>query len=158
MSKTSVLKKFVRFSSVGATVFVAQEAFLWAIDHWTQLGPRVGFWAAWFPAVLLHFLLTKFFTFRSRTRALGLQILRYCGAVAITSMLQYTIYHLALKSLTPQPNLALAIAAALSTTLNFAMMKFAVFESKGTFEKLRGKARVFLATIRGAREPREVRM
>ena len=129
MSHPHILKKFVRFSSVGLTVFLAQEAFLWAFHHWTEWGPRVSFWAAWVPAVTLHFLLTKFFAFRNKEDA-GPQILRYCGATTITTLIQYGIYHVALKVITPQPNIALVVAAALGCAINFLIMKWGVFEPK----------------------------
>jgi putative flippase GtrA len=132
MPKTNLLTKFLRFSSVGLTVFLAQEVFLWGFQHWTDWGPRICFWAAWLPAVTLHFLLTKFFTFRSRTNAIGGQIVRYCGATSITTLVQYGIYHFALKTISPQPNIALVIAAALGTTINFVIMKWGVFEPKSS--------------------------
>ena len=119
-----------RFGSVGLTVFAVQEVFLWALQHWTSWGPRVAFWAAWLPAVTLHFLLTKFFAFRNKKDAVGPQIVRYCGATSITTLVQYGIYHFALKTITPQPNIALVVAASLGCIINFLVMKWGVFEPK----------------------------
>jgi putative flippase GtrA len=124
------LEKLLRYCSVGLIVFLFQEAALWCFHHWTSWGPRVNFWAAWAPSVTLHFLLTKYVAFRRHGGDIRGQIVRYACATVVTTSFQYAAYHLALRFVTEQPNLAFGIAAVVSFCLNFVVMKWGVFERK----------------------------
>ena len=81
---------------------------------------------------MLHFLLTKYYTFRRRGSVLRSEIMRYGCATIVTTSIQYGAYHLALRFVTEQPNLAFGIAGFVSVSLNFLIMKWAVFEHKRT--------------------------
>jgi putative flippase GtrA len=79
---------------------------------------------------MLHFLLTKYFTFRRTGGDIRSQIMRYGCATIVTTSFQYAAYHLAIRFVTEQPNIALGIAGFVSLSLNFLIMKWGVFEHK----------------------------
>ena len=128
VSTVFILERLFRYCSVGLFVFLIQEAVLWAFQHWTHLGARLSFWAAWVPSVTLHFFLTKYFTFRKRDGDLPSQMFRYGCVLIFTTSLQFGTYHLAQRFLTEQPNLAFAFAVLTGFSVNSLVIKRGVFE------------------------------
>ncbi|MEO6876517.1 MAG: GtrA family protein [Opitutaceae bacterium] len=127
MLKQDLILKLTRFAIVGALVTGVNSLLIWYFHGVVGLGPRTSFWAAYFPAVIVHFSLTKWWTFRCQRRDLLRQLGHYALAAVVSATVQFAVFQLALEKITPNPNLAYLIAAAFGMGLSFALMQWKVF-------------------------------
>jgi putative flippase GtrA len=128
MPKQDTIRTLVRFGCVGGLVAVVHSILIWYFFHVAGLGARPSFWAGYFPAVALHFCLTKWWTFRCARRDLARQVLRYLFVAALAAVVQFGVYHGALTWVTRDPNVAYVIAAILQMGLGFVLMRQKVFQ------------------------------
>lgn len=129
MSKQDTIRTLLRFAFVGGGVALVHSGLIWYFYHRAGLGARASYWIGYFPAVMLHFALTKWWTFRCARRDLARQIVRYAFVAAVAGSVQFGVYHLALMWVTSVPNFAYIIAAAVQMGLSFALMRRKVFDA-----------------------------
>lgn len=127
MLKQELILKLARFALVGTLVAGVHSLLIWYFHGHVGLGPRTSYWAGYFPAITVHFCLTKWWTFRCQRRDLVRQLVRYALAAALGSAVQFAAYHTALVLVTANPNLAYLIAAGVSMGLSFVLMQWQVF-------------------------------
>ncbi|MEO7412982.1 MAG: GtrA family protein [Opitutaceae bacterium] len=127
MVKQDTIRTLVRFGLVGGGVALVHSGLIWYFYHQAGFGARASYWIGYPPAVTLHFVLTKWWTFRCARRDLVRQMIRYALVALIAGAVQFGIYHLALMGVTSLPNLAYVIAAAVQMGLSFALMRQKVF-------------------------------
>ena len=131
MFKQELILKLVRFGTVGLAAAALQFALVWYFSSQLGWSTRVSYWAGYFPALTLHFCLTKWWTFRNkRKKELWSQLGRYAVATAISAAFQYVIYNYSLEFLTPLPQYATMVGTAAGMVLSFGLMKWGVFEVK----------------------------
>jgi putative flippase GtrA len=130
MFKQDTIRTLLRFGLVGGVVALVHSGLIWYFYRVAGLGARASFWAGYFPAVTLHFCLTKWWTFRCARRDLLRQVSRYAVVAAITSSVQFGIYHFVLLWVTAIPNLAYVISAALGMGFSFVLMQQKVFQEQ----------------------------
>lgn len=130
MPKQDTIRTLIRFGIVGGAVALLHSLLIWYFYHAWGWGARASFWAGYFPAVTLHFCLTKWWTFRCARRDLARQLIRYAIVGAITSSIQFGIYHLVLLSVTANPNLAYVASAVLGMGVSFVLMRQKVFREQ----------------------------
>lgn len=135
LSRESVLR-FVRFGAVGVTVmgfFMALNAVLGRF--W---GPQAAFFAAYPPALLLHYLLNKHWTFRDATATDGRKVADYLHTVVVTFLIQWPVFTVALHGLGLPSWLAAGGANLAQMAASFLLMQLRVFrpstETAGTAE------------------------
>jgi putative flippase GtrA len=126
MFKQDRISQLIRFAVVGGLVAAVQSGLIWFFYSVAGFGARTSFWAGYFPAVALHFCLTKWWTFGCQRREFG-QVIRYILAAAISAVVQFGIFNAALHWITGNPNIAYVIAAALGVALSYFMMRRKVF-------------------------------
>jgi putative flippase GtrA len=130
MLKQDMIRRLIRYALVGGLVAALQTSLIWYFYTVVGLGARTSFWAGYFPAVVLHFSLTKWWTFRCARRDLLRQLSQY-GLVAATGVsIQFGIYHLLLQHTAAKPVAAYLIAVALSTSVTFILMRTRVFPAE----------------------------
>jgi putative flippase GtrA len=127
MLKQDTIRTLARFGLVGGLVAAVHSVLIWFFCHQAGLGARASYWAGYFPAVTLHFCLTKWWTFRCARRDLTRQVVRYALVAAVTATVQFAVYHATLLWLTTIPNIAYVIAAIIQMGLSFVLMRQAVF-------------------------------
>jgi|SRR5882724_9227272 len=131
MFKQELILKLVRFGMVGLAAAGLQFALVWYFSSRLGWGTRLSYWAGYFPALTLHFCLTKWWTFRSkRKKELWSQLGRYTVATVISAAFQYAVYHFSLEFVTPLPYYAAMVGTAAGMVLSFVLMKWGVFEVK----------------------------
>jgi putative flippase GtrA len=126
MFKQGRIRQLIRFAVVGGLVAGVQTGLIWLFYSVLGWGARTSFWAGYFPAVALHFCLTKWWTFGYQRREFG-QVIRYLTAAAISAVVQFIIFNAALLWITPHPNVANVISAILGMGLSYFMMQRKVF-------------------------------
>jgi putative flippase GtrA len=126
----------IRFGLVGGAVALVHSGLIWFFFHVVEIGARTSYWAGYFPAITLHFCLTKWWTFRCARRDLARQILRYGVVAAVTAVIQFGVYHAALIWITRIPNLAYVIAAVVQMGVGFVLMRQGVFRVSASMEEL----------------------
>jgi putative flippase GtrA len=132
MPKQDTIRTLIRFGLVGGIVALVHSGLIWYFFHVAGMGARSSYWAGYFPAVTLHFCLTKWWTFRCARRDLVRQIIRYAVVAAVTAVIQFGIYHAALLWITRTPNLAYVIAAVVQMGVSFVLMRQGVFRASTT--------------------------
>ena len=132
MAKQDTIRTLIRFGCVGGLVAGVHSGLIWYFYHDAGLGARASYWAGYFPAVTLHFCLTKWWTFRCTRRDLGRQVARYAVVAAVAAAVQFAIYHATLLWITSSPNFAYVIAAVVQMGLSFALMRQSVFRGLPT--------------------------
>ena len=132
MLKQDTIRTLLRFAVVGGAVALVHSGLIWYFFHVVGLGARSSYWAGYFPAIALHFCLTKWWTFRCARRDLARQFLRYAAVAAVTALIQFGIYHAALLWITRIPNAAYVIAAVVQMGVSFVLMRQRVFRATST--------------------------
>lgn len=129
MVKQDTIRTLVRFGLVGGLVAGVHSGLIWYFYHRAGLGARASYWAGYFPAVTLHFFLTKWWTFRCERRDLARQVAKYALVAVVTAAVQFGVYHATLLWVTSIPNVAYVIAAVIQMGLSFVLMRQTVFRA-----------------------------
>jgi putative flippase GtrA len=120
-----LLPKLVRFGLVGVLVMAVFMSLNWFFGIW--LGKDLSFILAYPPAVALHFLLNKTWTFESNRTDSTRQVSEYLLMVLVTFAVQAAVF----KALTATTNLpgwaAAGCANAAQMILTFLAMQYRVF-------------------------------
>jgi putative flippase GtrA len=129
MLKQDTIQALARFGLVGGAVTLVNFGLLSCFYSVLGWGPRTSFWAAYFPGALLHFCLTKWWTFRSASGDVRRQLIGYFAVAGIAVAVQFGAYHFALRWVTHRPQAAYIIAAGAQMGLSFLLMRQKVFNS-----------------------------
>lgn len=135
MSDTGRARKeastFLRFCVVGGVGFLVDAGVLAALTHALQVGPVLARCVSAPTAILVTFVLNRFWAFDSAKEApLAEAFLAYCAVQGVGFGLNFLIYT-ALVSLPlgpfSKPLIALAIASGLALVFNFIGIRFFAF-------------------------------
>jgi putative flippase GtrA len=125
MLKPELIWKLARFGAVGIGVMFVFMGLNWVLGHW--LSEQVAFLCAYPPAVALHFLLNKRWTFADQRAASARQVGEYLVMVVVTFVIQWGVFT-ALRTLTTWPGwLAAGAANVAQMAVSFLMMQVRVF-------------------------------
>jgi putative flippase GtrA len=123
-----LLGKLLRFGLVGGTVMLAFMALNALFGLW--LGPQAAFLAAYGPAVLLHFCLNKWWTFRDRQPVDGRQVRAYLAASVITFCIQWPVFTLVQSGFGAPGWLAAGVANGTQMVVSFVLLQWRVFRAR----------------------------
>lgn len=127
-STTLPLGKLLRFGSVGLSVMGVFMTLNWLLGR--LMDEQAAFLCAYPPALLLHFLLNKLWTFENRERVNGRQVREYVFMVGLTFAIQWGVFT-ALRIWTDWPGWAAAgLANVAQMAVSFALMQARVFAVK----------------------------
>jgi putative flippase GtrA len=119
------LRKVVRFVVVGATVALVFMGLNWLFGHW--MGKGAAYLLAYPPALMLHYLLNKHWTFGSASPGSVRQVSEYLVMVLVTFAIQSAVFKW-LTSATTLPGWVDAGAAnGAQMVITFLAMQFRVF-------------------------------
>jgi putative flippase GtrA len=119
------LGKLLRFATVGIVVMGVFMALNWLLGR--SMGEQAAFLCAYPPALLLHFLLNKIWTFENRERVSGRQVRDYVFMVGLTFVIQWGVFT-ALRAWTVWPAWGAAgLANVAQMTVSFVLMQARVF-------------------------------
>ena len=124
-STTLPLGKLLRFGSVGLSVMGVFMTLNWLLGR--LMGEQAAFLCAYPPALLLHFLLNKLWTFENREKVSGRQVREYFFMVGLTFAIQWGVFT-AVRTWTPWPAWAAAgLANVAQMAVSFLIMQARVF-------------------------------
>jgi putative flippase GtrA len=127
-STTLPLGKLLRFATVGIAVMVVFMGLNWLFGR--SMGAQAAFLCAYPPALLLHFLLNKLWTFEDRGKVSGRQVREYVFMVGVTFAIQWGVFT-ALRIGTVWPGwVAAGLANVAQMAVSFALMQARVFAVK----------------------------
>ncbi len=101
-------------------------ALLWFFHRF--LGDNLAFLAAYFPSIALHFFLNKVWTFGCERRDLHRQTAQYGLVVAINFAINWSLYNLALLTVTNSPVLANILALPPTMVIGYLLFSRHVFK------------------------------
>jgi putative flippase GtrA len=125
MAWQGLLWKVVRASATAGAVAVINFSLIWLFAHF--LSPSAAFTLAFVLALASHFALSKLFTFFDFSRRIGYQLPRYLLTAAVSYLIQFSIFHLTLRFVTPKIMIASAIAMPAGMLVSFSMLNLWVF-------------------------------
>ena len=129
---TELHKRILRFAVVGGLVMLVFTGLNWLFGHW--LGADLSFLVAYPPAVMLHFLLNKKWTFGCVRTDTARQASEYVVMVLVTFGVQALVFKV-LMGLTGMPGWAAAGAAnAVQTVITFFAMQYRIFGRRGELQ------------------------
>jgi putative flippase GtrA len=124
-STTLPLGKLLRFATVGIAVMVVFMGLNWLFGR--SMGAQAAFLCAYPPALLLHFLLNKLWTFEDRGKVSGRQVREYVFMVGVTFAIQWAAFT-AVRAWTTWPAWAAAgLANVAQMAASFLLMQARVF-------------------------------
>jgi putative flippase GtrA len=125
MFKPELVRRVFRFAIVGGVVMLVFMGLNWLLAP--LLGADAAFFAAYAPAVALHFCLNKWWTFGSTRTDSGRQVGEYLLMVLATFLIQTAVFKL-LMHFTPLPSwLAAGAANAAQMVITFLVMQRRIF-------------------------------
>lgn len=125
MLPTESSRRVLRFGIVGGAVMLCFMALNWLLG--LVLSAQQAFFAAYLPALGLHFFLNKLWTFNDQ-RALSRQhLLDYLSSVVVTFFIQWPIFALGLHFFGWQAWLAAGLANVAQMTVSFLFLHWRVF-------------------------------
>jgi putative flippase GtrA len=144
--------RIVRFGCVGLTVAVVFAALNALFNRAFGLGPQVCFLLAYPPALALHFLLNKLWTFGDRTSTTHHQLGEYFFSVLVTFLVQWPAFLLLQKFFGLRGWVSAFGANLLQMSVSFALLRWRVFHGKprgeaGTFSNPWRRIAALLAVI-----------
>ena len=119
------VRRLVRFGSVGVLVMLAFMALNGLLGRW--LPAQAAFLVAYPPALALHFLLNKLWTFGDRRETTGRHLAEYLHAVVLTFLIQWPVFTLAQGQLGAPGWLAAGLANGVQMTASFLLLRNRVF-------------------------------
>jgi putative flippase GtrA len=117
--------KVMRAGGTGAAAAAINFACLWTFVRF--FSPRVSFSLSFLLALAAHFILSKFWTFRDRSRAWGRQIWQYLLVAMISYLIQLSVFQSAMSFLGLNVFGANAAAILVGTGVSFLLMHSWVF-------------------------------
>jgi len=125
MTKPTLFQRLLRYGVVGGLVMAVFTGLNWLLGH--RMGKDLAFIIAYPPAVTLHFLLNKNWTFGSNRTDSGRQVSEYLAMVFVTFVIQAAVFKV-LSSTTTLPGWAAAGAAnAAQMAITFFVMQYRIF-------------------------------
>jgi putative flippase GtrA len=121
----ALIRRLVRFALVGLTVMVFFMGLNWLFGRW--FSETVAFLLAYPPALLLHYLLNKWWTFGCERTDTARQVVEYLGMVAVTFVVQYFFFWLAHQRFGWPGWFSAGFANAAQMALSFVIMQRRVF-------------------------------
>ena len=128
MNRTELLWKLARFAVVGAGVMLFFMGLNWLLAPF--LGEQGAFLAAYPPALGLHFLLNKWWTFGCTRSDSVRQVSEYLVMAAITFALQWAIFSLVVYTTAAPSWIAAGMANVGQMLVTFVIMNKRVFAQK----------------------------
>jgi putative flippase GtrA len=116
---------FLRFCVVGGTVTALNLGLLTLFA--LHFRPNVSFLLAYFPSILLHFALNKWWTFRCERSDFRRQLAQYLAVAGLNFLINFTLYNAALHWLTPSALLANLLALPASMVAGYLLFRRHVF-------------------------------
>lgn len=132
--KPELVRRLARFAVVGAIVMLFFTGLNWLLGRW--MGATAAFLLAYPPAVTLHFLLSKWWTFGCERTDVSRQVSEYLAMVAITFVVQYAFFWLANSVLGLPGWLSAGIANAAQMVLTFVIMQRKIFARPDRAERV----------------------
>jgi len=121
--------QFIRFCAVGGGVAVIDLVIVWTTSRF--LPALVAVSLGYIIGVTCHFLLNKFWVFRSRSQRYGLQLALYLSQVALCWLMTVLVVSFLMACTGLTVVLARLIAMPPTTLFAFCSMRFIVFRSAG---------------------------
>ncbi|MBI5426135.1 MAG: GtrA family protein [Opitutae bacterium] len=119
------LLRLLRFGTVGVTVMFFFMALNWAFGR--VLAPQLAFLAAYPPALLLHYLLNKRWTFADATPTDSRKVADYLHTVLVTFLIQWPVFTLAQTVFGCPAWFAAGVANLTQMTASFLLLQWRVF-------------------------------
>ncbi len=125
MLQSESIRRLVRFGLVGVIVMFCFMLLNWLFGRiWS---PQAAFFAAYPPALVLHFLLNKKWTFRDRRATSGRHVAEYLYTVVVTFLIQWPVFVLCLHVLGWKAWFAAGVANIAQMTASFLFLQLRVF-------------------------------
>lgn len=128
MIQPELFWKLLRFGAVGGAVMLFFAGENWILRHW--FGTQASFLIAYPPAIGLHFLLNKYWTFGDTKSTGTRQVSEYLVMVAVTFVIQWLVYTAVVKWTSIPSPLAACIANAAQIAITFVVMNRRIFVSQ----------------------------
>ncbi|HVZ65804.1 MAG TPA: GtrA family protein [Lacunisphaera sp.] len=122
------IRRIFRFGVVGVVVMVSFMGLNWLFGR--VLSAQAAFFAAYPPALALHFLLNKLWTFEDRRATSGRHLADYLYTVVVTFLIQWPAFGLALHAFGWPAWLAAGVANLAQMTASFLFMQLRVFRHR----------------------------
>lgn len=119
------LLRLLRFGTVGVIVMGFFMGLNWLLGH--GLGAQLAFLAAYPPALLLHYLLNKRWTFSDPTPTDARKVADYLHTVLVTFLIQWPVFTLAQSAFGCPAWLAAGVANLMQMTASFLLLQWRVF-------------------------------
>ena len=147
--------RIARFAAVGGIVtvcFMALNAFFGRI---VGLRPEVAFFVSYPPALALHFLLNKLWTFGDRRTTTHPQVGEYIFSVVVTFLIQWPAFRVLQKGVGLPGWVAAGGANLLQMSASYALLRWKVFhaaaeENRGRLSNPWYRLALLLAAVGGA--------
>ncbi len=130
MLKQELFLKLLRFGIVGVIVMLIFMGLTQLFANWW--GEQKGFWAAYPIALAVHYSLNRWWAFGSTRTDSRKQLLEYVVMVAVTALINWTVYTALLKWTTITPALAAGAANIAQMGISFLAMDRRVFTKAPT--------------------------
>lgn len=125
--KSELFRRVFRFAVVGATVMFFFMGLNWLFGRW--VGASMAFLLAYPPALILHYVLNKWWTFGCERTDTIRQVSEYLGMVLVTFIVQYVFFWIAHEKMGLAGWLSAGFANAAQMVLSFVIMQRRVFAS-----------------------------
>jgi len=125
MFKHELIARILRFGVVGGVVMLVFAGLNALFGLW--LGKQGAFFAAYPPAVALHFCLSKWWTFACASTDFGRQVREYLAMVLVAFLVQWGIFSLLVAWLGLAGWLAAVAANAAQLIITFLAMQLRIF-------------------------------
>jgi putative flippase GtrA len=127
--KSLTSRRIVRFGCVGVIVAVFFACLNGLLGRVIGLGAQASFFVAYPPALALHFLLNKLWTFGERSSATHHQVGEYLFSVIVTFLVQWPAFLLLQKGIGFPGWLAAGGANLAQMSVSFLLLRWKVFNS-----------------------------
>ena len=132
--KIEIVRRFIKYGTVGGTVFVIHTSVLWFLLRILQMGNIIAITVAYVIALVCHFSMNNFFTFSESNALYRKRIVGYAMAVIAHYLLSTTIINTVLTFLVDNVLVATITSSSVSMIFFFFVLNRFVFTRGG--EKL----------------------
>jgi putative flippase GtrA len=133
MFKRESLLRLVRFGIVGVSVMVFFSFLNWLFSR--LVSAQAAYFLAYPPALLLHYLLNKAWTFRDQRKTDARQVADYLFTVVVTFLIQWPVFTVMLHGLGWPSWLAAGFSNVVQMVASFLLMQMRVFGSSHGVDK-----------------------
>ena len=123
-------KQLFRFGCIGFSTFVMNFLFFYLfykLFHWDY---RIAVSLAFVLTVILHFFLHRIFTFKASDQQIAHNAGKYIFMLGINYVITMIVAWFVVEILRISPSFTVIAATAVTTVMNFFLMKYFVFKSK----------------------------